>query len=87
MDFLRNSALYTPTYDKKLERIKNKDYKNGNFNIDNLSKDINLFTKEINSMKINGKIIELLNQILGQYESLNLNNLDYSSIHELTSRR
>tara|TARA_A100001388_G_scaffold277659_1_gene270332 strand:- start:3906 stop:4772 length:867 start_codon:yes stop_codon:yes gene_type:complete len=87
MDFLRNSALYTPTYDKKLERIKNKDYKNGNFNIDNLSKDINLFTKEINSMKINGKSIELLNQILGQYESLNLNNLDYSSIHELTSRR
>lgn len=87
MDFLRNSALYTPTYDKKLERIKNKDYKNGNFNIDNLSKDINLFTKEINSMKINGKSIELLNQILGEYKNLNLNNLDYSSIHELTSIR
>lgn len=87
MDFLRNSAIYTPTYDKKLERIKKKDYKNGNFNIDNLSKDINLFTKEINSMNINGKSIELLNQILGQYKSLNLNNLDYSSIHELTSIR
>ena len=85
MDFLRVSALYTPTYDKKFDRIKNHDYKNGNFNIENLSKDINLFTKEINSMSIDGKSIELLNQILGQYKSSNLNNLDYSSIHELTS--
>ena len=36
-------------------------------------------------MKINRKSIELLNQILEQYESFNLNNLDYASLHELTS--
>tara|TARA_B100000963_G_scaffold334620_1_gene327971 strand:- start:2 stop:592 length:591 start_codon:yes stop_codon:yes gene_type:complete len=87
MEFLRNSALYTKTYDKKLSRFKDKDYKNGNFNIDNLSKDINLFTKEINNMKINGQSIEILNEILGQYKKFNLDNLDYSCLHELTLKK
>ncbi len=86
MDFLRNSALYAPTYDKKLERIKNRDYKNGNFNIDNLAKDVNLFMREIKRMQINGKSIELLDHILSKYEISNFNNLDYSCLHEFTSK-
>ena len=86
MDFLRISSIYAPIFDKKLNRFKNRDYEDGNFNIDNLSKDINLFSQEINFMNINSEITEVLNQVLGKYKSLNLNNLDYSCLHEFTSK-
>ena len=85
MKLFRKSALYAPHFDKKLKRIRNKDYKNGNFNIENLSKDINLFTDEIQNIKMKKKLIEEINSNLKKYKDSKLENLDYSCLHELSS--
>lgn len=45
MNILRESALYAPTYDKKLQRMLDRDYANPNFPTKHLLKDINLFTE------------------------------------------
>ena len=43
MDILRTSALYAPTFDKKLPRMQAHDYANPNFPTEHLLKDIALF--------------------------------------------
>ncbi len=43
METLRQSALYAPTFDKKLPRMASHDYKHPNFPTEHLLKDIHLF--------------------------------------------
>ncbi len=43
VEILRNSALYAPTFDKKLPRMQSHDYHNPNFPTEHLVKDIDLF--------------------------------------------
>lgn len=43
MEILRGSALYAPTFDKKLQRMLNRDFSNPNFPVKHLLKDMNLF--------------------------------------------
>ena len=45
MSILRDSALYAPTFDKKLQRMLDRDYANPNFPTKHLLKDIKLFTQ------------------------------------------
>jgi len=42
MDMLRESALYAPTFDKKLERMLKGDFSNPNFPVKHMLKDVNL---------------------------------------------
>lgn len=46
MEVLRKSALYAPTFDKKLGRMLTHDYQNPNFPTEHLIKDIDLFRQE-----------------------------------------
>ncbi len=46
MEIVRDSALYAPTFDKKLDKMLNGDFKNGNFSTKHLLKDLNLFINE-----------------------------------------
>ena len=43
MDVLRQSALYAPTFDKKLPRMQSREYSHPNFPTEHLIKDIGLF--------------------------------------------
>lgn len=43
MAILRDSALYAPTFDKKLQRMLDRDYANPNFPTKHLLKDVRLF--------------------------------------------
>ena len=43
MEILRDSALYAPTFDKKLQRIQTQNFENPNFPTKHLLKDMNLF--------------------------------------------
>lgn len=45
MDLLRKSALYAPTFDKKLPRMLGRDYGNPNFPLKHLAKDVELFRR------------------------------------------
>lgn len=51
MEILRGSALYAPTFDKKLKRLLTSDFGNPNFPVRHLLKDINLF---LDSAKLAG---------------------------------
>ena len=86
MDLLRNSSLYAKTFDKKLERMLNSNHENANFNIMNLSKDIELFKNEVEKMNIDETLIEKLNNILKSETARKYSNLDYSVIYLLTKR-
>ena len=86
MDLLRHSSLYAKTFDKKLERMLSSNHENANFNIKNLSKDIELFNDEVKKMNIDNSILEKLNDILKSNNAKKYNNLDYSSIYLLTKK-
>ncbi len=86
MDLLRNSSLYAKTFDKKLERMINANHENANFNIMNLSKDIELFKNEVKNMNIDETLLEKLNNILKSETAKKYSNLDYSCIYLLTKR-
>lgn len=86
MDLLRHSSLYAKTFDKKLERMLSSNHKNANFNIKNLSKDIELFNNEVKKVNIDNSLLEKLNDILKSNNAIKYNNLDYSSIYLLTKK-
>ena len=86
MDLLRNSSLYAKTFDKKLERMLSENHENANFNVKNLSKDIELFRNEVKKMNIDETLLEKLNDILKSKTAKKYNNYDYSSIYLLTKK-
>ena len=52
MEILRQSALYAPTFDKKLKRMLDRDYANPNFPSKHLVKDLVLFRSEAQTVNL-----------------------------------
>lgn len=80
MQILRNSALYAPTFDKKLERMLDRNYSNPNFPTKHLLKDTNLFISEAESIGLNINSIEGVRHILEIAIAQGLSEADYSSL-------
>lgn len=80
MQILRNSALYAPTFDKKLQRMRDRNYSNPNFPTKHLLKDTDLFISEAKSVGLNISSIEGVRQILKIAMSQGLSEADYSSL-------
>lgn len=80
MQILRKSALYAPTFDKKLEPMLNDDYANPNFPTKHLLKDTNLFLTEAQSAGLNVSSLDGVRQILEAAQQLGLSDADYSSL-------
>jgi 3-hydroxyisobutyrate dehydrogenase len=85
MDIVRNSALYAPTFDKKLARMLNRDYANPNFPIKHLIKDTNLFIAEAASVGLNVSSLEGVRKILDIAMNLNFSEEDYSSLFSVVN--
>jgi 3-hydroxyisobutyrate dehydrogenase len=85
MDLLRESALYAPTFDKKLERELAGDYSNPNFPTAHLRKDLNLFISAANQAGLNSEGLAGLAQLLERSTAADLDGLDYSALHALTA--
>ena len=79
MEILRNSALYAPTFDKKLQRMRDRNYSNPNFPTKHLLKDTDLFISEAKSIGININSIEGVRQIL-EIAMKGFSEADYSSL-------
>jgi 3-hydroxyisobutyrate dehydrogenase len=54
MEILRASALYAPTFDKKLDRMLTRNYSNPNFPTKHLQKDLNLFAQSATGLNLAG---------------------------------
>jgi len=80
MQILRESALYAPTFDKKLQRMLDRNYSNPNFPTKHLLKDMNLFLKEADSLKVSTSLVSAVSTILGRALELGLADEDYSAL-------
>jgi 3-hydroxyisobutyrate dehydrogenase len=87
MTLLRSSALYAPTFDKKLERELSGDYTNPNFPTAHLRKDLDLFIAAAQQAGLNAEGLSGLAQLLQRSEGSELDQLDYCALHALTAGR
>jgi len=87
MKLLRSSALYAPTFDKKLERELSGDYTNPNFPTAHLRKDLALFLREAEASGLNGEGLLGLLKLLQGATAAGLDAQDYCALHALTAGR
>ncbi|WP_066380004.1 MULTISPECIES: NAD(P)-dependent oxidoreductase [unclassified Anabaena] len=80
MQVLRDSALYAPTFDKKLSRMLSGDYSNPNFPTKHLLKDTDLFISEAQSLGLDLSTIETVQKILQTAMKVSFANDDYSAL-------
>ncbi|MGF1590086.1 MAG: NAD(P)-dependent oxidoreductase [Pleurocapsa sp.] len=81
MSVVRQSALYAPTFDKKLDRMRDRNFANPNFPTKHLLKDTNLFLNQAAELDLNTSSLEGIKQIIEQAIALGLGDLDYSAIY------
>ncbi|MFW6263990.1 MAG: NAD(P)-dependent oxidoreductase, partial [Cyanobacteriota bacterium] len=81
MSVLRESALYAPTFDKKLERMCDRNFSNPNFPTKHLLKDIDLFLNQAQSLNLNTQNLEGVRQVVQKAMDLGLCDEDYSALY------
>ena len=84
MSILRPSALYAPTFDKKLQRMLDGHYADPNFSTALLRKDLRLFLEEAAAAELQTQGLQGLDTLLEQSSGGELDALDYCALHELT---
>ena len=84
MAILRPSALYAPTFDKKLQRMLDGHYSDPNFSTALLRKDLRLFLEEATAAGLQIQGLQGLDTLLEQASGGELDSLDYCALHELT---
>ena len=82
MNILRDSALYAPTFDKKLTRMCDRNFANPNFPTKHLLKDIKLFLQSAETLNLDTSALEGIEAIVTQTVKSNFANSDYSSLIE-----
>jgi 3-hydroxyisobutyrate dehydrogenase len=82
MQVVRNSALYAPTFDKKLENYRHSNYDSPNFPLRHLLKDVQLMIDSGNASGVDTKILEAIAEVIRQAMSKKLGDKDYSALYE-----
>ena len=85
MELLRGSALYAPTFDKKLSKLLTDDFANPNFPTAHLRKDLLLFLASARQQGLTTTGLDGLATLLEQAEGTAIDGLDYSALHRLTA--
>lgn len=85
MAILRESALYAPTFDKKLPRLIKHDYHHPNFSTRHLLKDVLLFFQEATARGLTVEALEGLPRILERAIARGWGELDYSALFEVVN--
>jgi 3-hydroxyisobutyrate dehydrogenase len=80
MEILRQSALYAPTFAKKLQRMLEENYANPNFPTKHLLKDTNLFLDRAEEIGLDISSLTGMRQIIQKAIELGLADADYSAI-------
>ena len=64
MGILRESALYAPTFDKKLAKMQSRDFAQANFPLQHLLKDVSLFLQAAAPHPIDTRMLKSIQQLL-----------------------
>ncbi len=81
MAILRASALYAPTFDKKLTRMCDRDFTAPNFPTKHLLKDMNLFVQAARDQGIDATVAEGVGYMANKAIAQGLAEADYSAIY------
>ena len=81
MELLRDSALYAPTFDKKLNRMQEGNFADPNFPLKHLLKDINLFLSEAKAEGLEASSLAGVRQVVEKAKDAGLADEDYSSLY------
>jgi 3-hydroxyisobutyrate dehydrogenase-like beta-hydroxyacid dehydrogenase len=87
MGLLRESALYAPTFDKKLNQMITGQYANPNFPAEHLQKDLKLFGEVAHLSPLAATFVKALTDIASAAADAQDTKLDYSSLHEVVKGR
>ena len=87
MSVLRESALYAPTFDKKLNRMETHNYSNPNFPTKHLLKDTRLFLDAAKTDGLTVSALQGMETILEAALELGLGEEDYSALYEVIQSR
>lgn len=83
MAVLRRSAVYAPTFDKKLPRMLTRDFANPNFPAKHLLKDVELFLQEAKHLCLETAALEGLRTVLTKTAAAGLSDDDYSALYNV----
>lgn len=83
MTVLRNSALFAPTFEKKLPRILNRTYGEPHFPLRHLLKDVDLFLRDARNAGVPTTTLEGVRQLLATAQNQGMGDLDYAVLVEL----
>ncbi|MFW5451053.1 MAG: NAD(P)-dependent oxidoreductase [Methylophagaceae bacterium] len=81
MKIVRDSALYAPTFDKKLDRMLQRDFANPNFPTKHLAKDIRLFLTVAKQLELETCALEGIDKLLDKTLQQGLADTDYSAVY------
>ena len=87
MKILRESALYAPTFDKKLERMLKDNFTNPNFPVKHLLKDVELAKESFNQSGINSAILSEIKKILQHSIESGDAEKDYSALYNVIVKK
>lgn len=82
MSVLRRSALYAPTFDKKLDNYLTRQFDNANFPVQWLLKDVGLVLQEAAKMKLETRTIAAIHEILNDSNKKSAKK-DYSALYNI----
>jgi len=82
MAILRESALFAPTFDKKLPRLLKRDYHQPNFSTRHLLKDVELFSEEAADRGLMTSGLDGIRSILEDTIAKGFGEVDYSALYE-----
>jgi 3-hydroxyisobutyrate dehydrogenase len=83
MTILRESALFAPTFDKKLPRMLKRDYHQPNFSTRHLLKDVTLCSEEAARCGLTTSSLEGIRKILEEAIAQGRGALDYSALYDV----
>jgi 3-hydroxyisobutyrate dehydrogenase len=83
MNILRQSALYAPTFDKKLHRMMKRNFVNPNFPLKHLLKDLNLILDEFSQSGIAVDSLKKTGNLLSRAMDQGYADLDYSALYNV----
>jgi 3-hydroxyisobutyrate dehydrogenase len=83
MAVLRESALFAPTFDKKLPRLLGRQYDNPNFSVAHLLKDLRLFGRLAAALRLRSESVDGVRILLESAIHGGLQDLDYSVLYEV----
>ena len=87
MKIVRDSALYAPTFDKKLSRMLERDFDNPNFPTKHLAKDTRLFLSVAVELGLDTSALQGIETLLQKTLEMGLDNTDYSALMAAVSPR